>query len=400
MTVVGAVRPRASPPAERQRAAGLTTAEARERLAASGPNVLAETVGPRWWARFGQNLVHLFALLLWAGAALAAIGGMPQLAIAIVVVILVNAAFSFAQEHRAERAVEALGRVLPQRARVRRDGRPQEVDARELVPGDLMLLAPGERISADARLLSAVELRVDMSTLTGESRPVRRHATANGGGSGLEAPNRVFAGTHVSSGSAEALVSATGMDTELGRIAGLTQRAERRPSPLELEMGRVTRVVALLSVLIGVTFFVLAGTLGMPMTDRFLFAIGVIVANVPEGLLPTVTLSLALATQRMARRNAIVRRLSSVETLGCTTVICTDKTGTLTTNEMTVRRLWTPDRLVEVEGVGYRPEGALGCVDDAVIELARARRALQRRHARARWTAPGRSSATRRRARC
>ena len=184
---VGAVRPRRSSPAAAQRAAGLTTAQARERLAQSGPNMLAAAEGPHWWARFAQNLVHLFALLLWAGAALAAVGGMPQLAIAIVVVILVNAVFSFAQEHRAERAVEALGKVLPQRARVRRDGRPQEVDAPELVPGDVILLSPGERISADAQLLSEVELRVDMSTLTGESRPVRRHTVTGGGGTGFEA---------------------------------------------------------------------------------------------------------------------------------------------------------------------------------------------------------------------
>ncbi|HET9738336.1 MAG TPA: cation-transporting P-type ATPase [Solirubrobacteraceae bacterium] len=366
------MRHRPSPRSDAPAGAGLTTAEARERIVRVGPNVLDRSEGPPWWLRFGRNLVHLFAILLWAGAALAAIAGMPQLAIAIVVVILVNAVFSFAQEHRAERAVEALGRVLPQRARVRRDGRPQEVDARELVPGDLVLLAPGERISADAVLVSAVELRVDMSTLTGESRPVRRHAAEGDGGDGFDAPDRVFAGTHVFSGTAEAVVAATGMKTELGRIAGLTQGAERRPSPLELEMRRVTRVVALLSVLIGVTFFVVAGTLGMPLTDRFLFAIGVIVANVPEGLLPTVTLSLALATQRMARRNAIVRRLSSVETLGCTTVICTDKTGTLTTNEMTVRRVWTPSGAVEVEGVGFQPEGRLAAHDEAVVELARA----------------------------
>ena len=193
--------------------------------------------------------------------------------------------------------------------------------------------------------------------------------------SGFEAPDRVFAGTHVFSGTAEAVVTATGMATELGRIAGLTQSAEHRPSPLEIEMQRVTRVVAMLSIAVGVTFFAVAGALGMPLTERFLFAIGVIVANVPEGLLPTVTLSLALATQRMARRNAIVRRLSSVETLGCTTVICTDKTGTLTTNEMTVRRLWTPDGSVEVEGVGYQPEGTLvpgGASDpEAVTELVR-----------------------------
>jgi Ca2+-transporting ATPase len=292
--------------------------------------------------------------------------------VAIVVVILVNAVFSFAQEHRAERAVAALRRVLPQRARVRRDGCPQEIEAEELVAGDVMLLAAGDRVSADARLVSEIELRVDMSTLTGESRPAHRHVARTDATGGLDAPDRVFAGTHVFSGTAEAVVTATGMATELGRIARLTQSAQRRPSPLELEMGRMTRVVAALSVLVGATFFVVAGVLGMPLTDRFLFAIAVIVANVPEGLLPTVTLSLALATQRMARRDAIVRRLSSVETLGCTTVICTDKTGTLTANEMTVRRIWTPTGAVDVAGTGYAPADHIHAPGAAVVELARA----------------------------
>lgn len=350
-------RPRAATAA--QAAAGLSTAEAQRRLAESGPNVLAEAEGTRWYVSLLRNLVHLFALLLWAGAALAALAGMPELTVAIIVVILVNAVFSFAQEHRAERAVAALRRVLPQRARVRRDGRPQEVDAETLVAGDVLLLGAGDRVSADARLLSEIELRVDMSTLTGESRPVRPE-------------HDVFAGTHVFSGTAEAVVTATGMATELGRIAHLTQSAKRRPSPLELEMGRMTRLVAVLSVLVGLTFFVIAGFLGMPLTDRFLFAIAVIVANVPEGLLPTVTLSLALATQRMARRQAIVRRLSSVETLGCTTVICTDKTGTLTANEMTVRRIWTPADVIDVTGTGYAPEGRIAADDPAIVELARA----------------------------
>jgi calcium-translocating P-type ATPase len=334
--------------------AGLSSERAAALLAEHGPNVLAAAEGPHWLRRFAGNFVHLFALLLWAGAGLAAIGGMPELAIAIVVVIVVNAIFSFAQEFRAEQAVEALSRVLPQRAQVRRDGRRQEIDAEALVPGDVMLLAPGDRISADATLLSAAELRVDMSTLTGESRPLRRHPGA-GPGSGLDAVDRLFAGTHVFSGTAEALVGATGMATELGRIAKLTQGAERHASPLEIQMTRVTRVVAVLSLTVGALFFMLAGALGMGMTERFLFAIGVIVANVPEGLLPTVTLSLALATQRMARRNAIVRRLSSVETLGCTSVICTDKTGTLTANEMTVRRVWTPAGLLAIGGTGYAP---------------------------------------------
>jgi Ca2+-transporting ATPase len=320
-----------------------------------GPNVAAGE-GPHWLARFARNFTHLFALLLWAGAALAVLGGLPPLAIAIVAVIVVNAIFSFAQEYRAERAVEALRQILPQRVRVRRDGQPREITAEEVVPDDVMLLAAGDRISADGELLVEVELKVDLSTLTGESRPVRRHVVAGAHGrEALEAPDRLFAGT-LAAGTAEAVVTATAMATELGRITQLTQQAPRHLSPLELEMARMTRLVAALSVSIGVAFFLLAGSLGMGVTDRFVFAIGVIVANVPEGLLPTVTLSLALATQRMAKRNAIVRRLS-VETLGATTVICTDKTGTLTANEMTVRRVWTRDADLEVGGAGYAPRG-------------------------------------------
>ena len=371
------VVPRAGEAPDASSATGLTSEEARRRLAESGPNVLSEAKGPNWAARFGRNFIHLFALLLWGGAGLALLAGTPELSVAIVAVIVVNAIFSFAQEFRAERAVEALKRILPQHARVRRDGRPQEITAEELVPGDIVLLAAGDRISADGELLADVELKLDISTLTGESRPVRRQAGAAAhGGAATEAANRIFAGTYVVAGTGEARITATGMDTELGRIAQLTQHAERRPSPLELEMGRVTRLVAVLSVTIGTTFFFVGGALGMGLTERFVFALGVTVANVPEGLLPTVTLALALATQRMARRNAIVRRLSSVETLGATDVICTDKTGTLTTNEMTVRRLWLAHAgEIEVTGVGYAPEGevrfAAGAADSALLELAR-----------------------------
>jgi magnesium-transporting ATPase (P-type) len=326
-------------------ARGLTHAEAAARLSEVGPNVLVEPPRPSRVRRFAASLVHLFALLLWLGAALALLGGLPQLTIAIVVVILVNAVFAFVQEYRAERASEALRRVLPQTARVRRGGEEHEIPAEELVPGDLVVLEPGDRISADAEILSRHELRVDNSTLTGESRPV-------------EPQQLVYAGTHVARGRAEVVVVATGMATEFGKIAELTQQAEEKPSPLELELRRVTRLVALVSFGLGSLFFVVAGFLGMSLEERFVFAIGVTVANVPEGLLPTVTLSLALATQRMARRNALVRRLSSVETLGETTVICTDKTGTLTENEMTVERVWTPDRgWFGVEGAGYEPFG-------------------------------------------
>ena len=324
---------------------GLSSAEAQRLLAEAGPNVLAGPPQPSHLRRFAANLVHLFALLLWGGALLALLGGMPQLSVAIVVVVLVNAVFAFAQEYRAERAADALRRMLPQSARVRRDGAVAEIPAEEIVPGDVLLLAAGDRVGADAEVVVRQELRVDNSTLTGESRPV-------------EPERLVFAGTHVTRGTGEAVVTATGMATEFGRIAELAQQADEAPSPLELELRRVTRFVAALSIGFGATFFLVAGWLGMGLSARFTFAIGVMVANVPEGLLPTVTLSLALGTQRMARRNALVRRLSSVETLGATTVICTDKTGTLTENQMTVERVWTPDGTwYDVEGAGYEPFG-------------------------------------------
>jgi len=378
MAGVATLVPRTPPPPVAPPADGLTSEQARAGLAQHGPNVLEEAERPHWVLRFSQNLVHLFALLLWGAAALAALAGMPELSVAIVAVILVNAIFSFVQEYRAEQAVEALRRILPRRVRVRRDGRPQEITADEIVPGDLMLLTAGDRVSADGELVSGIEIKVDMSTLTGESHPVRRRPGAVASAdTGTDAPNRVFAGTFVVAGSGEATATGTGMETELGRIARMTEHAERRPSPLELEMGRVTRIVAVLSISIGATFFFVGGALGMGLTERFIFALGVTVANVPEGLLPTVTLSLALATQRMARRNAVVRRLSSVETLGATDVICTDKTGTLTTNEMTVRRVWVEGVVGEVEGAGYAPEGAIrepgGRLDRSILgELARA----------------------------
>jgi Ca2+-transporting ATPase len=324
---------------------GLSSGEARRLLAEHGPNVLAEPPRPSHLRQLAANLVHLFALLLWGGAALAFVAGIPELGAAIVVVVLVNAAFAFAQEYRAERASDALRRMLPQTARVRRDGVAVEVPAEELVPGDLLLLEPGDRVSADGCLLERHDLRVDRSALTGESRPVDPGET-------------VEAGTHVVRGNAEAEVTATGMATAFGRIAELAQRTEEGRSPLEREIDHVTRLIAVFVLVLGIAFFLVAGWLGMGLTERFVFAIGVMVANVPEGLLPTVTLSLALATQRMARRHALVRRLSSVETLGETTVICTDKTGTLTENELTVERVWTPAHGdYGVEGAGYEPFG-------------------------------------------
>ncbi|MFN8188355.1 MAG: cation-transporting P-type ATPase [Gaiellales bacterium] len=323
---------------------GLSAEEAARLLAEHGPNVLAEAPRPSQVRRFLAQLVNVFALLLWVGAALAWLGDLPQLSAAIVAVVLVNATFAYVQEFRAERATDALRRLLPQSTRVRRDGQTVEIPADQLVPGDLLLLRAGDRISADAELSARAELRVDESVLTGESRTV-------------EPERRVRAGTYVASGTGEAVVVATGMRTAFGRIAELTQRTKRERTPLERELAHVTRFVAVLVVCLGIAFFLVAGALGMSFQDRFVFAIGVMVANVPEGLLPTVTLALAMATQRMARRNALVRQLSAVETLGETTVICTDKTGTLTENEMTIQRIWTAAAAYDVEGAGYEPSG-------------------------------------------
>ena len=303
--------------------------------------------------------------------------------------IVLNALFAFVQEQQAERAVEALERYLPQQAFVVRDGRRAVVEARELVPGDVLLLEEGQRISADARLLEGT-LEVDMSTLTGESVPVSRAASPDERGtSPLSAKNLVFSGTSCTGGEALAVVHATGMRTELGRIAALSERVEREESPLERQVRRVAWLIAAVAVAVGLAFIPL-GTFGagLPLGDAVLFAIGLLVANVPEGLLPTITLALAVGVRTLARRGALVKRLSAVETLGSTTVVCTDKTGTLTENRMNVTGMWTARRARSASRTDRsRPSG-----------LARARgRRLQQRRARRRTA---RDPATRPRSLC
>jgi P-type Ca2+ transporter type 2C len=341
---------------------GLTQAEANRRLGEFGRNVISKVSGKPLWVKFLANFTHLMALLLWAGGAMGFIAHMPQLGCAIWTVNLINGAFSFWQEFKAEKAAEMLQRLLPNYSRVLRDGQEQRILAEELIPGDILLLAEGERISADGRLVQVAELQIDQSTLTGESQPVRKtsESVETSHARSSEIANLVFAGTSVAVGSGKAVVLATGMQTEFGRISHLTQSVGEAISPLQKELSDVTRIVTLLAVTIGTLFFILATVLaGVSMTQSFLFAMGMIVAFVPEGMLPTVTLALALGVQRMARRNALVKKLSAVETLGCTTVICTDKTGTLTQNEMTVHQLWVAGQLLTVTGVGYKLEGEI-----------------------------------------
>ncbi|MFV0527552.1 MAG: cation-translocating P-type ATPase [Lachnospiraceae bacterium] len=339
---------------------GLSQEEAQKRLAQYGPNAITEAKGKSMVLVFIGNFTSLMAILLWIGGIIAIFADIMQLGIAIWLVNIINGIFSFFQEFRASKATEALKKMLPAYARVIRDGKEQKILAEELVLGDLMLVEEGDRISADARVLSSTNLQVNQSTLNGESNPTRKTSAPvlDEDLSGFEIPNLIFAGTTVSSGSCKAIVTACGMKTQFGKIAELTQSMEEVKSPLQKELDKLTKQISLIAIGIGLIFFLAAVFfVNDPIAKSFIFALGMIVAFIPEGLLPTVTLSLAMAVQRMSKENALVKKLSSVETLGSTSVICSDKTGTLTQNEMTVNNLWLPKAEAEVTGIGYAPKG-------------------------------------------
>ena len=341
---------------------GLTQAEAEMRLQKYGTNTIQEIKGKPLILKFLANFTHLMAILLWVGGIVGFIAQMPELGIAIWLVNVINGVFSFWQEYRAEEATKALKKMLPEYTHVLRDGEEKRILAEELVPGDIILLAEGDRISADGRLIEESDLKSNQSTLTGESRPVRKtkEVVLQENLTHAEEPNLIFAGTNVAAGSGKAIIFATGMDTEFGKIARLTQETKEELSPLQREMKRVTKMVSMMAVSIGVFFFITAIFVAkVQVAESFIFGMGMIVAFVPEGLLPTVTLSLAMGVQRMAKRNALIKHMSAVETLGCTSVICTDKTGTLTQNEMTVSDLWMVNEQLKVTGVGYLPEGQI-----------------------------------------
>lgn len=342
---------------------GLTAVEAAARLVRDGANVLPRPRTVPAWRGFLAELTHFFALLFWVAGALAIVGGMPELGLAVFMVVFMNGAFAFVQERRAEHTAERLRSLLPRTVRVVRDGVVQTIDPESLVLGDLVVVGEGDRISADQRLTASCGLAIDESSLTGESVPVHPGVGAT-----------VHAGCFVVEGEGRAVVVATGADTRLGALALLSARRRTAPTPMRRELEHVSRIIAMLSVGIGVVFFAVALSLGTAPNDGFLFAVGVTVAIVPEGLLPTVTLSLAMGAQQMARRNALVRHLEAAETLGSATFICTDKTGTLTRNEMTVREVWMPSGRVTVDGDGYGPEAEVVPVDgadpSALIDLA------------------------------
>jgi len=340
---------------------GLSSAEAARRLSRDGPNLLPKERHPAPWRLLLRQMTHFFAGMLWAAAGLAVLAGLPPLGAAIVVVILLNGTFAFLQEYRADRAAARLQSLLPTRAQVRRDDHIVTIEVVDLVVGDLAELTGGDRVGADMEISSAHLLAVDESMLTGESVPVRP-----------DAGGELSAGTFVVEGTAEAVVTATGARTRLAGIADLSRSAHRPASPLAVELHRVVRAIAILAVGVGAALALAALGLGTTGTDAFLFGVGVTVALVPEGLLPTITLSLARAAERMADQHALVRRLEAVETLGATTFICTDKTGTLTRNEMSVVEVWTPSGSVTITGEGYAPTGAPHGSDRAIRDAREA----------------------------
>jgi calcium-translocating P-type ATPase len=325
----------------RTSSSGLSTREAARRLVVFGPNQLHRRGGRHVWRELGRQFTHPLALLLWAAAGLAWLAGITAVAFAILAVIVLNALFAFVQELQAERAVEALQAYLPQHATVLRDAERVTIESTQIVPGDVLLLEEGDKISADGRLLAGT-LEVDASTLTGESMSVARSAEWDDTNVPLlEARDLVFSGTTCTGGDGSVVVVATGMRTELGRIAALSERVKSEQSPLERQVRRVAWLIAVIAVLLAAAFLPAATFgAGLSFPQAIVFAVGLIAGNVPEGLLPVITLSLAIGVREMVRRGAVVKRLSSVETLGSTDVICTDKTGTLTQNRMHVVHLW------------------------------------------------------------
>ncbi|MEV8510483.1 cation-transporting P-type ATPase [Actinoplanes sp. NPDC051475] len=338
---------------------GLAGREAARRSLVYGRNELARRTGRRWPGELLSQFTQPLAILLAVAAGLAWAGGTPALAVAVVAVILLNAGFAFVQEMQAEHAVDALAAFLPATAQVIRDGARAEIPARDLVPGDVLIIAEGDRISADARIIGGA-VTVDLSALTGESMPATRSAEPiEITGSLLDAHDLVFSGTTCTGGEASTVVTRIGMHTELGRIAALSQRGKTQPSPLETQVRRATWIIAVVAVAVGVAFLPIGVWAGLGWSAAINFSIGLIVANVPEGLLPIITLALAVGVRELARKGAVVKRLSAVETLGSTTVICTDKTGTLTENRMTVTRLWLPGTELDATGKVDDPRAAV-----------------------------------------
>jgi Ca2+-transporting ATPase len=339
---------------------GLTTVEAETRLNKYGFNMLIEKKNQRFSYKLLSLFKDLFGVLLLFASTLSAISGLWQLSLIILGVVLLNIFVSLFQESRAEKAMQTLKNWMPEYAKVVRDGELQKVLVRKIVPGDIIVLEAGDRVPADARLITAFDLWTNNVPLTGESEPQPRNAKPSKAidKAYLDSPNLVFMSTSVAKGRGKAVVLATGMKTQFGKIADLTQTINEESSPLQREIGNMAKYDFIIAVVVGSVFFLTSLIwLNLDFYSSILFMIGVMVACVPEGLQVTVSSALAINVLKMVKQNVLVKRLSAVQTLGSVTIICTDKTGTITKGEMTVKKLWVKNRVIEVSGIGYAPEG-------------------------------------------
>ncbi len=360
---------------------GLEEQEVERRLFEVGLNEIEKRKKKNYLKEYVLQYTQFFAILLEVAAVLSFIAdyyapgeGFDILGYAILGAVIINATFAFWQEYKADKTVEALLKLIPTLVKVRRDGETREVNARIIVPGDVLIIEEGDRIAADAVILEANSLYVNNATLTGEARPARRIDERDMSESILDARNVIFAGTTVTSGNGLAVVYATGTETEFGKIASLTREVEKRRTPMQIEIIRITRILTFAALLMGVVFFILGYLSGQGFLVAAIFALSLIVANVPEGMLPTITLSLSLASRNMARRNALIKNLDSVQTLGSATVICTDKTGTITRNEMTLKEIYlSSGEEISVSGEGYYQSGEFTIQNETPASMERLR---------------------------
>jgi Ca2+-transporting ATPase len=338
--------------------AGLSSAEAKSRLAEYGPNELRRSKKISPWRIFFEQFKDLLIIILLVAVVLSAILGKTVDAIVIFIIILFAAGLGFIQEYRAERSIEALKKMAAPVARVIRDGKHQDIPASDVVPGDVVLLKTGDRMPADGRLLESVNLRTDEASLTGESTPVEKKTEPIDCEAGIgDRRNMVFAGTAASYGRGSAVITATGMNTEFGQIARLLQEVKEEETPLQINLDRMGRLIVIVALGLTSVLAVLGVLRGHGILEMLLWGVSLAVAAVPEALPAVVTISLSLGVQKMAKRHALVRKLPAVETLGSTTYICSDKTGTLTQDQMTIRRVYVDGRNLDVSGSGYEPRG-------------------------------------------
>ena len=348
--------------------AGLAGSEAVQRLVQYGPNELQASHGVSPWAILLEQFKNILILILLAATVASAFLGHAVEAIAITVIVLFAVVLGFVQEYRAERAIEALRKMAAPTANALRDGKEVALPARDLVPGDVFLLRAGDKVPADSRLFESVNLQVEEAPLTGESVPIEKHAAPINGELTIgDRKNMVYAGTAATYGRGRAVVVATGMNTEFGKIARMIQTIEAGKTPMQENLNRLGHVLARAAFVIVALIVALGLFRGTPFIEMLIFGIALAVAVVPEALPAVVTISLALGVQRMVKRNALIRRLPAVETLGSTSVICSDKTGTLTKDEMTVRRIFVGGKLLEVSGAGYEPRGQFS-YNESVME--------------------------------